>query len=185
MGNRTCSVGGCQGKHQARSYCFKHWKKWRKYGDPLGGYAPPTAQEYIEANTERDGQCLVWTGTKLANGYGSVGVRSFNVALAHRLSYQEFVGPIPEGLQIDHLCRNRACVEPSHLEPVTQAENMLRGLQSRIINGMDDKCVHGHLYTPENTYITPGRPNSRRCRECARIRDAGRVRHRTKREQDS
>ena len=185
MANRICSVEGCHGKHQARSYCFKHWKKWRKYGDPLAGYSPPTVGQYIEANTARVGGCLEWTGAFLSNGYGSVGIRSFDQSLAHRLAYEEYVGPIPDGLQIDHLCRNRACVEPSHLEVVTQQENMRRGLQSRLINGMDDKCLYGHPYTPENTYRNPNRPSHRSCRECSRIRGAARVGNRNNRKQDA
>ena len=183
MAKRVCSLDGCNGTHQARGYCFKHWKKWRKYGDPLGGYAPLTAREYLDANTTRAGECLEWTGAFLSNGYGSVGIRSLGAALAHRLAYRESVGPIPDGLQIDHLCRNRACVNPEHLEAVPQEVNMRRGWGSRLQNGMDTKCLHGHEYTPANTYVNPNNPKDKRCRECSRIRDAGRIRNRNRKKE--
>jgi hypothetical protein len=83
--------------------------------------------------------------------------------LLHRLTYELFTGlPIPEGLQIDHLCRNRACVKPTHLEPVTMQENLNRG-ESR--NVYRTHCRNGHEFTEENTYIHPT-GGSRTCRTC-------------------
>ena len=75
--------------------------------------------------------CWVWTGTRQRNGYGSFGVKGRTLR-AHRWSYEFYVGPIPAGLQIDHLCRVRNCVNPEHLEPVTHAENMRRAREARI-----------------------------------------------------
>lgn len=116
--------------------------------------------------------CWLWTAS-LNRGYGQMasGVPGNGPILAHRFAYEMLRGPIPPGRQIDHLCRNRACVNPDHLQPVTQQMNMRRGLQSRLMNGMDNKCVNGHEYTPENTYRNPNNPLDVRCRECSRIRD--------------
>ena len=115
-----------------------------------------------------DDGCLEWTGY-LRSGYGIFrGVGGKNQT-AHRVVWELFVGPIPEGMDLDHLCRNRACCNPDHLEPVTRLENLRRGL-----NGvLKTHCVNGHEYTPENTILrkpVPGsrhRPNgSRECRTC-------------------
>lgn len=127
------------------------------------------------SKVDKTGDCWVWIAG-LRSGYGQFRrTRDHgNPALAHRYAYELVNGKIPDGLQLDHLCRNRACVNPDHLEPVTQQVNMLRGHQSRLANGMDDRCVHGHLYTPENTYRNPKRTSDIRCRECSRIRDRAR-----------
>lgn len=99
-----------------------------------------------------DKGCWNWTG-KLVRGYGWL-----SGTYAHRASYELFVGPIPDGLQIDHLCVNRRCVNPRHLEPVTGAENMRRVAERRT------HCKHGHEFTPENTYDRPA--SGRQCRAC-------------------
>lgn len=103
--------------------------------------------------------CWEWQGSFLPNGYGR-----HKGKLAHRASYELFVGPIPEGLVLDHLCRRTSCVRPDHVEAVTQQENIKRG-----IVGSKDVCVNGHIYDAINTYL---RPDGRRdCRACKRDRE--------------
>lgn len=109
-----------------------------------------------------DGGCWLWTGC-LSDGYGKISWNGKNVR-AHRVSYELIHGPIPDGLVTDHLCRNRACVNPAHIELVTSRINTLRGYGRFAINARKTACVFGHPYTPENTYIT--RRNLRECRIC-------------------
>ena len=107
----------------------------------------------------------------MANGYGQ-GYWQGRVTTAHRITWQLTNGPIPEGLQLDHLCRNRRCVRPSHLEPVTQHVNILRGQGASAVNALKTHCAVGHEYTPSNT--RRGGRGQRVCRECSRIRDRAR-----------
>lgn len=116
-------------------------------------------EDKIERQAARQGDCLVWTGHRYPNGYACIPWRGKQV-LGHRLSYEQQVGPIPEGLVLDHLCRNKACINPAHLEPVTSGENTRRAMRTH--------CVNGHEFTPENTYKPAD--GKRYCRECRRRR---------------
>ena len=86
---------------------------------------------------------------------------------AHRVSYEHWIGPVPDGLDLDHLCRVRRCVNPDHLEPVTRRENLLRGPTIPAGNLSKLECAQGHAFDADNTYISPD--GARVCRACHRI----------------
>ena len=124
------------------------------------------ATRFWEKIEQTDG-CWLWCGTKTLEGYGYVSPgRRGSPLSAHRLSYELHVGPIPNDLEIDHLCRNPSCVNPDHLEAVTHAENMRRG------PGVKTHCRSGHEYTPDNTGVNAINVKTdfrqRRCLACHR-----------------
>jgi hypothetical protein len=111
--------------------------------------------------------CWVWTAYKLPSGYGRFN-RNRQSQYAHRWAYERFVGPIPDGLVIDHLCRNRSCVNPAHLEPVSNRENLVRGVGFVAKHVAKTHCPQGHPYDEENTRVYRGR---RHCLMCIRERN--------------
>lgn len=123
---------------------------------------------------EKNG-CWNWTAA-LSNGYGILGVQGES-RRAHRVVYLLLRGEIAEGLHLDHLCRNRRCCNPDHLEPVTNQENNRRSNSASAQHARQTHCVRGHEFTPENTYFRKRAHKTERfCRECCRIRDRQRVR---------
>jgi hypothetical protein len=119
--------------------------------------------------------CLYWTGAK-TDGYGRFGVNR-RPAMAHRLAYEALMGPIPDGLVLDHLCRNRPCVAVDHLEAVTQRENLLRGDTDAARRAGQTECIHGHPFDEANTFYP--RDGGRECRTCRNAQ--GRARRARKR----
>ena len=117
--------------------------------------------------------CWTWTAYVGGRGYGLFQVSSHKGA-AHRWAYEDAHGMIPEGLEVDHLCRNRRCVNPAHLEPVTNRINVLRGIGPTALNARKTHCPQGHPYSGENLKIRPA--GERQCRICKRATDEKRRR---------
>lgn len=118
------------------------------------------------AKVEPTGFCWNWTGHRNKTGHGRFHPTRNRSIAAHRFAYELLVGPIPEGLHLDHLCRNTACVNPDHLEPVTLKENVLRGFGITAQAARATHCKNGHEFTPENTIVRA--KGWRGCRECKR-----------------
>lgn len=149
------------------------------------GPKPKPVKERLLEHCTVLGDCWMWTGAKNREGYGRINYGGHSKsALAHRIAYTEFVGPIPEGLQLDHLCRNPACINPAHLEAVTNRMNCERGLTGKHGKNGDywrakTHCPHGHRYDLINTYWD--RHGHRFCRACHREREKLRIRRKNDR----
>jgi len=108
------------------------------------------------------GECWLWAVPTRPDGYGQFSIGR-STAYAHRFAYEAAVGPIPPGMELDHLCRVRHCVNPAHLEPVTPRENVMRGQTPAAKNAAKTRCPAGHEYTAENTIVFR---RERSCRAC-------------------
>jgi hypothetical protein len=117
---------------------------------------PVEERFWVKVDRRQDEECWPWLASIHQDGYGAFWYEKRWIG-AHRASYLLLVGEIADCMEVDHLCRNRACVNPSHLEVVDHAENTRRAAAAQ------DRCAHGHLYTPENTYRTN---HGRGCKTC-------------------
>lgn len=114
---------------------------------------------------EKTETCWNWTGNLSRDGYGRMfGHKDFGTTLPHRITWQSANGPVPDGLELDHICNNRRCVRPGHMEAVTHAENVRRAWARKT------ECPNGHPYTPENR--VPDSRGGERCLPCRRIAGA-------------
>jgi hypothetical protein len=136
---------------------------------------PPFETRFWSKVEKSHSGCWIWTGAKNDTGYGMLlrGVPAKGRIRAHRWLYEKTNGPIPPGLELDHLCRNRACVNPRHLEPVSHRENILRGIGPSAVHAKKTHCIRGHEFTPANTKRLP---HGRECVECRRMHNAARSR---------
>lgn len=177
-----CSVSECQRLVKCKGLCSTHYMRWRRdcnldstivvfatdldrllskidKNGPIPDYAPQL------------GSCWIWQAPTNAYGYGTFGVggrTNQRIYLAHRFTYEMFVGAIPLGLDIDHLCRVRNCVNPAHLEPVTRRDNLLRGETTAARLSSLTQCHRGHLFDEANTHRND--KGQRSCRACGAIR---------------
>lgn len=137
-------------------------------GRPPGSIRRPVQEQFWEKVNKTE-SCWLWTGGLTAMGYGSFRAQHEHgvTRVAHRFAYLTLVGPIGDGLELDHLCRVRHCVNPAHLEPVTHRENVRRGGGPTAANARKTHCINGHPLTGSN--LQPGR-KQRRCRECDNMR---------------
>lgn len=164
----SCELDGCGRDHYIGGFCRVHHERWQRHGstdDPR----PTTPERFWSKvdTSDRDG-CWLWEANLSVGGYGQF--HDDGQVYAHRWAYGHLVGPIPDGLEIDHLCRVRRCVNPSHLEPVTTRENGLRGEGIAAVNARKRECVNGHPYDEANTGWR--RDGARWCRACKRERRA-------------
>jgi hypothetical protein len=157
MSDRICSVEDCGRRWIALGLCENHYRQSRYRKAPPG----PTEEERFWSKVDRRGagECWEWLACR-SDGYGQFYPYHSTAVLAHRYSYELLVGPIPDGLQLDHLCRNRACVNPAHLEPVTQRVNILRGYGRGAIQARQTTCSQGH---PFDKVTRQGRRGCAKC----------------------
>lgn len=175
MAKRTCSIEGCERSCHARGWCGAHYRRWLVNGSTDDR---PSSEERFWAKVNVDGLGGCWLWTASLNKYGYARFKSGFHVTGHRFAYELLVGPIPKGLQLDHLCRVRHCVNPDHLEPVTNHENLLRGLTLPAINAAKTHCPQGHPYSGHNLLLRGGGRGCRECRRSKAERDRRRDRQR-------
>lgn len=187
---RECSIDTCTRPHRARGYCGGHYTRWLHGKDLNVPMRTDPLDVRVRGLIEQGDGCWRWLGHLTSSGYGSIW-RGGQHYRAHRVAYEIFVGPIPEGLVIDHLCRNRGCVNPAHMEPVTPHENWRRGESVTVKHARKTHCKWGHPFDDANTRYRPS--GARRCRIChgnekrryrttQKYRDQRRARRQKKRE---
>lgn len=170
MGDATCSIPDCPNSATRRfGYCHTHYQRWRLHGDPSVSSAPRPPRDPMPrfmAKVDASGVCWEWTGNRI-RGYGYFQVDGKS-ALAHRWLYERLVSPLALSLDLDHLCRNRCCVNPDHLEPVTHRVNVLRGAGVAAQHARKTHCVRNHPLSGPNLRIRvrPGGYVERVCRAC-------------------
>lgn len=163
----SCSIEGCNAPHKARGWCRLHYERWQRTGSPIERSDLDRLMEKVSRG-EYPTDCWAWTGATTANGYGRFQMGGVHW-MAHRASFVLAGNEIPDGMQLDHLCRNTTCVNPDHLDVVTPRENTMRGTSFAPVNAAKTECHNGHPFDAENTYVMPD--GGRGCRACRREAD--------------
>jgi hypothetical protein len=171
---QLCTAADCLRPNEAHGYCVKHLHRWKAHGDPEKSiYEYDPVKRFHDSYIVTESGCWEWQGgDKNQFGHGRIHVHGERIG-AHRFAYELLVGPIPDGLVIDHVvCRNPPCVNPAHLEPVTQPVNVARAPTAvTTINAKKTHCIHGHPLSGSNLgWGKNGERPTRRCRTCARRR---------------
>jgi hypothetical protein len=174
MLSKICKADGCDRLPVSKiGYCSMHYYRWKQWGDPSTVKIIKDDRTRLWSHINKNSglfaiingitsECWLWTGLLSDQGYGLHSVSGVR-RKAHRWIYERINGPIPKGLEPDHLCHHRSCVRPDHMEPVTHAENCRRAIRPVVMF-----CPKGHLYSDENTFHrSDGR---RECRTCMGLR---------------
>lgn len=170
---KQCLIDNCEMPARSRGYCNIHYMRWYQYGDPLAG--GPLRSTVTTLNRFHAGYiinpetgCWNWTKKK-TKGYGALKINGKTVS-AHRFAYLTFIGPIPNGYQLDHFeCNNPPCCNPYHLRATTPRENTLRSNAISAQNARKTHCCNGHEFNQANTRIVQTNSGIRRiCKVCAR-----------------
>jgi hypothetical protein len=170
-----CSVEGCERPTKAKGLCNTHYLRVLALGSTELPYRPsPEERFWLKVDRRGEDDCWEWLAAKGEMGHGRFWTGS-RPGVAHRFSYELLVGPIPDGLELDHLCRNPRCVNPKHLEPVTHVENIHRGAHR-----MKTHCPQGHEYTPDNIRWVGG--TRRSCKICYKVQSYAATKRRRARE---
>ena len=167
----TCSIEGCHREKIKRGWCNTHYQRWRNHGDPsvrlkARNNTPEEAFEYFTTPEPNTG-CLLWTGSGMNNGYGSLGVNGRTTA-AHRYAWERARGPIPEGMEVNHRCWTRACVNVEHLDLATRSQNQTyrmgpdadrttpeaRGIVRRVLKSGESRYDTKYRHTYYGTFPT-------------------------------
>lgn len=184
-GGRRCTAEECDRPHLARGLCVMHYARWRKDPNREPPEPPPTLLERFWSKVDKNGPvpayrpalgpCWIWTARCRPYGVFSLPrvLGALKTVYAHRFAYELLVGPIPEGLELDHLCRVPRCCNPAHLEPVTRRENQRRGFGPPGVNARKTHCLRGHPFEGSNLIVL--RRGGRCCRLCAALRHKGPV----------
>ncbi len=187
MLTKECRIEFCNKPSKCRDLCATHYTRWYRHGDALiiKINKDLTDEERFWEKVNKNGPistyrpdlgpCWLWEGLLDKHGYGiayrpSTKTKKKGNIGAHRKSYILINGAVGDNLDIDHLCRVHACVNPNHLEPVTHRENILRGENFAAQQVRRTECPYGHPYYGENLYVNPNN-GQRKCRECMRRRD--------------
>ena len=180
-----CSYEGCESKAVSWRMCQKHYQRVKKYGSPdivhKGGHlAKPLVDRFWAlVNIGATNECWLWRNAAPIRGYTTFHLYTGSnkptdgrqqTIFAHRMAYILTYGPIPKGFEVDHLCRNPACINPAHLEAVTRSVNWLRSDTPSAVNARKTHCLRGHLFEEANIWHSPSKPTHRWCRACFKVR---------------